>query len=53
MGSYALLLLPSANRVYADAAHVRDVLDACERLVSGRPEVELLATRRRVHGDDD
>ena len=39
--------------VAADAGHVREVLDSCERLVSGRPEVELLSTRRRVHGDDD
>jgi len=39
--------------VAADAAHCRDVLDACERLVVGRPEVELLSTRRRLHGDED
>jgi uncharacterized protein YlxP (DUF503 family) len=39
--------------VGADAAHVRDVLDACERLIAGRPEVELLSVRRRLHGEDD
>ena len=39
--------------VAADAAHVREVLDSCERLVFGRPEVEVLATRRRLHGEDD
>jgi len=39
--------------VAAAAAHCRDVLDACERLVVGRPEVELLSTRRRLHGDED
>jgi len=33
--------------------HVRDVLDSCERLVAGRPEVEVLSARRRLHGDDD
>ena len=39
--------------VAADAAHVGRVLDSCERLVAGRPEVELLAVRRRWVGDDD
>lgn len=39
--------------VAADPAHVRQVLDACERLVYERPEVEVLATRRRLHGEDD
>ncbi len=29
--------------VSADAAHCREVLDACERLVAGRPEIELLS----------
>jgi uncharacterized protein YlxP (DUF503 family) len=36
-----------------DPAHVGEVLDSCERLVAGRPEVELLSVRRRLHGDDD
>jgi uncharacterized protein YlxP (DUF503 family) len=39
--------------VGADVRHVREVLDACERLVAGRPEVELLAVHRKVRGDDD
>ena len=39
--------------VAAEAAHIRDVLDRCERLVAARPEVELLSVRRRLHGDDD
>jgi uncharacterized protein len=39
--------------VSADAAHIGDVLDTCERAVAGRPEVELLSVRRRLHGDDD
>jgi hypothetical protein len=39
--------------VAADAGHVGTVLDACEKLVAARPELELLAVRRRLHGDDD
>jgi len=39
--------------VARDAGHVSEVLDACERLVAGRPELELLSVRRRLHGLDD
>ncbi|MFC7550207.1 DUF503 domain-containing protein [Plantactinospora sp. GCM10030261] len=39
--------------VAAESGHVRDVLDSCERLVAGRPEVELLSVRRRLYGADD
>ncbi len=39
--------------VAADAGHVVDVLDSCERLVAGRPELELLSARRRMLGPDD
>lgn len=39
--------------VAADRAHVVDVLDAAERMVAGRPEVELLSTRRGLHHSDD
>ena len=39
--------------VAAEAGHVTEVLDSCERLVAGRPEVELLSVRRRLHGEDD
>ena len=39
--------------VAAEHAQVNRVLDACERLVAGRPEVELLGVHRRMHGDDD
>jgi uncharacterized protein YlxP (DUF503 family) len=39
--------------VAADAAHVRTVLDRCERLVAGRPELELLSVRRRLYGAED
>jgi uncharacterized protein len=34
--------------VAPDRAHCVDVLDACERLVAGRPEMDLLSTRRQV-----
>ena len=39
--------------VAADRAHCADVLDACERLVADRPEVELLSARHQFHSDDD
>lgn len=39
--------------VGAEAGHVARVLDACERLVAGRPEIALLAVHRRVRSDDD
>ena len=39
--------------VSGEAAFVAEVLDSCERLVSGRPEVQLLAARRRLHDDED
>ncbi|MBB3051357.1 hypothetical protein FHS23_002380 [Prauserella isguenensis] len=39
--------------VAADAAHVRDVLEGCERFVAELPEVELLSAGRRLHGTDD
>ncbi|MDP9408186.1 MAG: DUF503 domain-containing protein [Actinomycetota bacterium] len=39
--------------VAADPAHCRDVLDACERLVADRPEVEVLSARQRLVNDDD
>ena len=39
--------------VAPDTGHIRQVLDTCEREVAGRPEVELLSVRRRLHGDDE
>jgi uncharacterized protein len=40
--------------VVADShRHAFEVLEACERLVAGRPEIELLAARHRVLDDDD
>ena len=39
--------------VSGDRAHVVEVLDAAERLVAARPEIELLSARRGlVHSDD-
>jgi uncharacterized protein len=37
----------------ADRGHVVGVLDAAERLVAARPEVELLSTRRGLRRSDD
>lgn len=39
--------------VAADAGHVREVLDSCERLVAARPELELLGVRRALHTEHD
>ena len=39
--------------VAADAAHVNELLDACERLLADRPEVQLLAVRRQLFSDTD
>lgn len=36
-----------------DPGHVSAVLDACERSVADRPEVELLSVRRRLYGAED
>lgn len=39
--------------VAADAGHCREVLDTCERAVAGRPELEVLSARQRLHGPED
>ncbi|MGI8696622.1 MAG: DUF503 domain-containing protein [Mycobacteriales bacterium] len=39
--------------VAGDAARVGVVLDSCERMLAGRPEVELLSTQRRLIGPND
>ncbi|MBK0867378.1 MAG: DUF503 domain-containing protein [Saccharopolyspora sp.] len=39
--------------VSGDASHVQEVLEACERLVAGRPELELLSARHRMLGPED
>jgi hypothetical protein len=39
--------------VSADAVHCREILDACERLIAGRPEIDVLSARQRLYGEDD
>jgi len=39
--------------VSGDVAHCKEVRDACERLVAGRPEVELLSARQRLSNEED
>lgn len=39
--------------VSAGMDHLTAVLDRCERLVAARPELELLAVRRRIFGPED
>ncbi|MEO9220921.1 MAG: DUF503 domain-containing protein [Mycobacteriaceae bacterium] len=39
--------------VSSASGHMHQVLDACERLVAGRPELELLSAHRRVLGPHD
>ncbi len=39
--------------VAADAQHVREVLDSCERLVASRPEVEVLSVHRQLMKEED
>ena len=45
--------LVGVSVVAADKAHVVDVLDKCERLVAGRPEIDLLSARRQVRSSTD
>ena len=39
--------------VSGEPGHAGQVLDAAERWLAGRPEVELLAVRRWLRSDDD
>jgi uncharacterized protein len=39
--------------VSSTAAHATEVLEACERLVAGRPEIELLSARHRLVSEED
>jgi hypothetical protein len=39
--------------VSADATHCQEVLDACERLVARRPEIDVLSARQNLYGEDD
>jgi uncharacterized protein YlxP (DUF503 family) len=38
--------------VSSTAANAREMLEACERFVAGRPEIELLAARQRLLTDE-
>lgn len=45
--------LLGAGLVAADRAHLVEVLDAVERFVAARPELELLSSRQReLHSED-
>lgn len=39
--------------VAADAQHCREVLEACERLVASRPEVEVLSAHTQLYKEED
>ena len=39
--------------VAADRGHCADVLQACERLVAARPEIELLSARQQFIAEED
>ena len=39
--------------VAADPGQARRVIDTCEHQMAGRPEIELLSVKRRLHGDED
>ncbi|TDE55852.1 DUF503 domain-containing protein [Nonomuraea mesophila] len=39
--------------VSASARNCTEVLDACERMVAFRPEIELLSARHRLYTDED
>lgn len=39
--------------VASTAAHATEVLAACERLVAGRPEIELLSARQRLFTEEE
>ena len=39
--------------VAADASHCRTVLDACERLVAARPELEVLSAHHQLLSSED
>jgi uncharacterized protein len=39
--------------VASTASHATEVLSACERLVAGRPDIELLSARFRVVSEEE
>jgi hypothetical protein len=38
--------------VTTSAAHAIEMLEACERFVAARPEIELLSARQRLFNDE-
>ena len=39
--------------VASTAAHCREVLDGCERLVAARPDIEVLSARQRLMNEEE
>jgi hypothetical protein len=39
--------------VAVDASHAREVVQSCEKLLAGRPEIEILSARHRLFGQED
>jgi uncharacterized protein len=39
--------------VSSSAGNCKEVMDACERMVAFRPEIELLSARHRLYNDED
>ncbi|MGN9838127.1 DUF503 domain-containing protein [Nonomuraea sp. H19] len=39
--------------VSASAGNCKEVMDACERMVAFRPEIELLSARQRLYNDEE
>jgi uncharacterized protein YlxP (DUF503 family) len=39
--------------VSASADHCTHMLNACERLIAGRPDIELLSARQRLFNDEE
>ncbi|MFC7329534.1 DUF503 domain-containing protein [Marinactinospora rubrisoli] len=39
--------------VSSTAAHCTEIMDSCERLVAGRPEIELLSARHRLFSEEE
>ncbi|TMR08676.1 DUF503 domain-containing protein [Nonomuraea turkmeniaca] len=39
--------------VSASAGNCKELMDACERMVAFRPEIELLSAKQRLYTDED
>jgi uncharacterized protein len=39
--------------VAVDPTHAREVVQSCEKLLAGRPEIEILSARHRLFGQED